>query len=129
MSRGIDDVTRPLSAERPEADGSPRHRREQVRLDPHLHPEDGPPAAAGPQQQLSDRPATGHGQVTDDTDTLTPGRSERATVQICTSGINVNAVCLQDGAAGHSVRPQEQPDVPPSVPLQHLHTRDDRGQR
>lgn len=67
--------------------------------------------------------------MTDDTAALTPGRSEWATVQTCTRGTNVSAVCLQAGAAGHSVRPQEPPDVPPPVPLQHLHAQDDRGQR
>lgn len=57
-------------AEQPEAAGPPGHRGEQVCLDPHLRFEDDEPAAAGPQQQLHDRPAAGHGQVTDDVVTI-----------------------------------------------------------
>lgn len=53
----------PPAAERPEADGAPGRGGEQVRLHPHLRPEDGAAAAAGPEQQLSERPAAGHGQV------------------------------------------------------------------
>lgn len=58
------DVT--LSAEQPEAAGSPGHCREQVRVHPHLCAEDEQPAAVGPEQQPPDGPAAGHGQVTDD---------------------------------------------------------------
>ncbi len=54
------------SAEQPEAAASPGHRRKPVCVDSHLRSEDEQPAAVGPEQQQSDRPATGHGQVTDD---------------------------------------------------------------
>lgn len=52
-------------AQPPTADSS-GHRGEPFHVHPHLCPEDEQPAAVGPQQQLSDRPATGHGQVTFD---------------------------------------------------------------
>jgi len=54
------------AAEQPETAGSPGRGREPLRVDPHLRPEDERPAAAGPERQPSDRPAAGHGQVTDD---------------------------------------------------------------
>lgn len=63
------DVT--LSAEQPEAAGSPGPCGEQVRVHPHLHPEDEQPAAAGPEQQPAEGPAAGYGQVTDDIITTT----------------------------------------------------------
>lgn len=59
-----------LSAEQLEAAGPLGHCREQICVDPHLHSEDEQPAAAGPEQQLPDGPAAGHGQVTDDIITL-----------------------------------------------------------
>lgn len=58
-------------AQQPEAAGPPGHCGEQVHLDPHLHLEDDRPAASGSEQQPPDRPAAGHGQVTDDV--TTPG--------------------------------------------------------
>lgn len=59
-------VTLVFAAEQPEAAGSPGHLGEQVHLNSHLCSENERPAAAGPEQQQSERPAAGHGQVTDD---------------------------------------------------------------
>ena len=59
-----------MSAEQLEAASSPRHRGEQVHIDPHLCSEDEQSAGVGPEQQQADRPAAGHGQVTDDVITL-----------------------------------------------------------
>lgn len=56
------------SAEQPEAAGSPGHCGEQVRVDPHLCPEDELPAPAGPERQPPEGPAPGHGQVPADLD-------------------------------------------------------------
>lgn len=55
-----------FAAEQPEELGSPGRGGEQVHVDPHLRSEDEPSEAAGPEQQRSERPASGHGQVTGD---------------------------------------------------------------
>lgn len=74
------------AAEQPEATGSLGHRGEQVHVDSHLCSEDEQPAAVGPEQQQSEWPAAGHGQVTDDATT---------TCNLITLDVVLSLLCCQ----------------------------------